>query len=132
IVNAVDEYQPKYLTMEKILKILQQKARTVDCKPVGVRLLVGGRNRKGEFQLVSMGSAQNYEFQVQPARPDAYLIEGACSHTPIEPFLEQYVKPQAAGWRSLDDVAASLDGCIRAIAGQDKTVNTKLFRQLIL
>lgn len=132
IINAVDEYQPQYLTMEKILKILQQKARTVACKPVGVRLLVGGRNRKGEFQLVSMGSAQNYEWQVQPARPDAYLIEGACSHTPIEPMLEQYVKPQAAAWRSLDDVAATLDDCIRAIAEHDETVNTQLYRQLIL
>ena len=99
---------------------------------MGVRLLVGGRGRKGDFQLVSLGSEQQYEPQAQPAREDAYLIEGACSHTEIGPFLEACVKPQAAAWRSLDDVAKTLDGCIAKLAEGDATVNTTFYRELVM
>ena len=47
-------------------------------------------------------------------------------------MLEQQVKPQAAQWRSLDDVAKTLDGCIAALAERDESVNAKCFRELIL
>ena len=132
IINALDEYETQYLTLEKVVKILRQKAPSVRVQPVGVRLLVGGRGRKGGFLLTSLGSEQGFEPQTQPARPGAYLIEGACSHTDIGPFLEEKVKPDAAGWKSLDDVAKTLDGCIAAIAGQDKTVNTSYYRELVM
>ena len=42
IINAVDEYQTQYLTLEKVVKILREKAATVSVQPVGVRLIVGG------------------------------------------------------------------------------------------
>lgn len=133
IINAVDAYPGiQYLTLEKVVKILQEKAATVEVQPVGVRLIVGGRNRKGEFVMTMLGSADGYEAQTQTARPGAYLIEGACSHTEIGPVLEQQVKPQAAQWRSLDDVAKTLDGCIAALAERDESVNAKCFRELIL
>ena len=132
ILNALEDYQTQYLTLEKIVKILAEKGRTVEIQPVGVRLLVGGRGRKGDFQLVSLGSEQQYEPQAQPAREDAYLIEGACSHTEIGPFLEACVKPQAAAWRSLDDVAKTLDGCIAKLAEGDATVNTTFYRELVM
>lgn len=132
IVNALDEYQVQYLTLEKTVKILQQKAAAVPCQPVGVRLLVGGRGRKGGFMLVSLGSEDGYAAQTQPAQDGAYLIEGACAHTEIAPLLQSHVRPQAESWRSLDDIAKTLDGCIAAIAENDKTVNTHYFRELIL
>ena len=132
IINAVDAYPGiQYLTLEKVVKILQEKAATVEVQPVGVRLIVGGRNRKGEFVMTMLGSADGYEAQTQAARPGAYLIEGACSHTDVAPWLEEEVKPQAAGWRNLDDVARTLDGCIAKMAKNDKSVNTTYFRQLI-
>ena len=56
IINAVDEYQTQYLTLEKVVKILREKAATVSVQPVGVRLIVGGRNRKGVFTMTMMGS----------------------------------------------------------------------------
>ena len=118
--------------LEKAVKILREKAQTVQTQPVGVRLLVGGRGRKGGFLLTSLGSEDGYEPQTQQARPGAYLIEGACSHTDVGPFLEQYVKPEAAAWKSLDDVAKTLDGCIAEIAGRDKTVNTSYYRELVM
>ena len=125
IVNALDEYDTRYLTLEK--------ARTVaDIRPVGVRILVGGRGRKGGFLLTSMGSDSGFEPQTQPAREGAYLIEGACSHTDIGPYLEEKVKPAAAQWKSLDDVAKTLDGCIAAIAEVDKTVNTTYYREIVM
>ena len=124
IINAVDEYQTQYLTLEKVVKILREKGAEVQVQPVGVRLIVGGRNRKG-------GSADGYEPQTQAARPGAYLIEGACSHTDVAPWLEEEVKPQAADWRSLDDVARTLDGCIAKMAKNDKSINTTYFRQLV-
>lgn len=132
IINALDQYNTQYLTLEKIVKILCQKAPSVRVQPVGVRLLVGGRNRKGQFVLTTLGSAEQYVPQTQPARAGAYLIEGACSHTVIEPRLETEVKPQAAGWRSLDDVAHTLDACIAHLAEGDKSVNTHYFRELVM
>ena len=129
--NAVDEYQTQYLTLEKVVKILREKAATVQVQPVGVRLIVGGRNRKGEFVMTMLGSADGYEPQTQAARPGAYLIEGACSHTDVALWLEEEVKPQAADWRSLDDVARTLDGCIAKMAKNDKSINTTYFRQLV-
>lgn len=131
IINAVDEYQAQYLTLEKVVKILREKAAEVQVQPVGVRLIVGGRNRKGEFVMTMLGSADGYEPQTQAARPGAYLIEGACSHTDVAPWLEEEVKPQAADWRSLDDVARTLDGCIAKMAKNDKSINTTCFRQLV-
>lgn len=132
IINAVDAYDTQYLTLEKVVKILCEKAPQVEVQPVGVRLLVGGRNRKGAFVLTTLGSAENYQPQTQPARPGAYLIEGACSHTEIAPWLEREVKPQAAAWRSLDDVAHTLDGCIAKLAEGDHSVNTHYFRELVM
>ena len=120
IINAVDEYQTQYLTLEKVVKIL------------GVRLIVGGRNRKGVFTMTMMGSVDGYEPQTQAARKGAYLIEGACSHTDVAPWLEEEVKPQAANWHSLDDVAHTLDGCIAKMAKLDKSINTTYFRQLVM
>ena len=131
IINAVDEYQTQYLTLEKVVKILREKAAEVQVQPVGVRLSVGGRSRKGEFVRPMLGSADGYEPQTQAARPGAYLIEGACSHTDVAPWLEEEVKPQAADWRSLDDVARTLDGCIAKMAKNDKSINTTYFRQLV-
>lgn len=132
IVNALDEYDTRYLTLEKAVRVLAEKARTVSVLPVGVRLLVGGRGRKGNFLLTSLGSEDDYLPQTQEARPGAYLIEGACSHTEIGPFLEQKVKPEAASWQSLDDIAKTLDGCIAAIAEADRSVNTRYYREIIL
>lgn len=132
IINAVDEYQTQYLTLEKVVKILREKAATVSVQPVGVRLIVGGRNRKGVFTMTMMGSVDGYEPQTQTARKGAYLIEGACSHTDVAPWLEEEVKPQAANWHSLDDVAHTLDGCIAKMAKLDKSINTTYFRQLVM
>ena len=58
IINAVDEYQTQYLTLEKVVKILREKAATVSVQPVGVRLIVGGRNRKGVFTMTMMRSSR--------------------------------------------------------------------------
>ena len=132
IINALDEYDTRYLTLEKVVRVLTEKARTVELQPVGVRILVGGRGRKGGFLLTSLGSDQNFEPQTQPAREGAYLIEGACSHTDIGPYLEEKVKPAAAQWKSLDDVAKTLDGCIAAIAEVDKSVNTTYYREIVM
>ena len=69
IINAVDEYDTQYLTLEKVVKILCEKAPQVAVQPVGVRLLVGGRNRKGTFVLTTLGSAEDYQPQTsRPAR----------------------------------------------------------------
>ena len=119
IINAVDEYQTQYLTLEKVVKILREKAATVSVQPVGVRLIVGGRNRKGVFTMTMMGSVDGYEPQTQAARKGAYLIEGACSHTDVAPWLEEEVKPQAANWHS-------------KMAKLDKSINTTYFRQLVM
>ncbi len=133
IVNALDEYDTRYITLEKAVRVMAEKARTLEeIKPVGVRILVGGRGRKGGFLLTSMGSDNGFEPQIQPAREGAYLIEGACSHTDIGPYLEGRVKPAAAQWKSLDDVAKTLDGCIALIAEQDKTVNTTYYREIVM
>ena len=132
IVNALDEYEVQYLTFEKIVKILRDRAREVETLPLGIRFLVGGRGRKGDFQMATLGSDNNYEPEVRPAQPGAYLIEGASAHTEIGPMLEEYLQGGVENWRSLDDVAASMDACIQAIAQRDKTVNTKMYRQLIL
>ena len=61
--------------------------------------LSAGAGRKGGFVLTSLGSDAGYEPQTQPARAGAYLIEGACSHSDIGPYLEQKVKPEAANWK---------------------------------
>ena len=132
IVQALDEYDTQYLTLEKVVKILCQKAPSVRVRPVGVRMLVGGRNRKGQFVLTTLGSAEQYVPQTQPARAGAYLIEGACSHTEIAPWLESAVKPQAVQWRSLDDVAHTLDACIAKLAEQDHSVNDRCFRERVM
>ena len=132
IIHALDEYDTRYLTLEKAVKVLCQRAPSVKVQPVGVRLLVGGRNRKGQFVLTTLGSAEQYIPQTQPARAGAYLIEGACSHTEIAPWLEREVKPQAAQWRSLDDIAHTLNGCIGKLAEQDHSVNTHYFRELVM
>lgn len=132
IVNRLDEYSVQYLTLEKTVRVLREAAQSVPTASVGVRLLVGGRGRKGGFQLVSLGSAEGYSPQVQPAREGAYLIEGACAHTEIAPFLERYVKPEAADWRTLDDTARTLDACITRLSEADESVNTTFYRELIL
>ena len=121
IINKLDEYDVQYMTLEKAVKVLQQAAQQTPCAPVGVRLLVGGRGRK-----------EDYAPQTQPARDGTYLIEGACSHTEVAPYLEQYVKPEAARWHTLDDIAKTLDGCIAKLAEADQTVNTKYFRELVM
>lgn len=132
VVNALDEYDVQYLTFEKIVKILRDRAREMEALPLGIRFLVGGRGRKGGFQMATLGTENHYEPEIRPAQPGAYLIEGASAHTEIGPMLEEYLRSGVENWRSLDDVAASMDACIKAIAEHDETVNTKMYRQLIL
>ena len=132
IINKLDEYDVQYMTLEKAVKVLHQPAPQTHCAPSGVRLRVGGRGRKGNFLLEMLASTEDYAPQTQPARDGAYLIEGACSHTEVAPYLEQYVKPEAARWHTLDDIAKTLDGCIAKLAEVDQTVNTKYFRELVM
>ena len=40
----------------EVVKILREKAATVSVQPVGVRLIVGGRNRKGVFTMTMMAA----------------------------------------------------------------------------
>ena len=47
------------------------------------------------------------------------------------PLLEEHLRTGAENWRSLDDVAASMDACLKAIAARDETANDKVFRQLV-
>ena len=90
-------------------------------------------NKLDEYDVQYMtASTEDYAPQTQPARDGAYLIEGACSHTEVAPYLEQYVKPEAARWHTLDDIAKTLDGCIAKLAEADQTVNTKYFRELVM
>ena len=130
-VNALDEYNVQYLTFEKIVKVLADRMRQVNTLPLGVRFLVGGRGRKGGFQMATFSTEDGYQPDIRPAQPGAYLIEGACAHTEIGPLLDEYLRTGAETWKSLDDVAASMDACIRAVAARDKTANDKVYRQLI-
>ena len=66
IINALDQYDVRYLTLEKVVKILCEKAPAVTTQPVGVRLLVGGRNRKGQLPAR------------HPARPAGCLPHRGC------------------------------------------------------
>ena len=77
IINALDQYDVRYLTLEKVVKILCEKAPAVTTQPVGVRLLVGGRNRKGQFVLTTFGTADNYQPR-HPARPAGCLPHRGC------------------------------------------------------
>lgn len=130
-VNALDEYDVQYLTFEKIVKVLCGRMRQVHTLPLGVRFLVGGRGRKGNFQMATFSTEDGCQPEIRPAQPGAYLIEGACAHTEVAPLLDEYLRAGAAHWRSLDDVATSMDNCLRAIAARDKTANDKIYRQLI-
>ena len=132
IINAVDEYQTQYLTLEKVVKILREKAATVSVQPVGVRLIVGGRNRKGVFTMTMMGSVDGYEPQTQAACKSRYLL--GATRSPNEALLrsDDEVNTLAANWHSLDDVAHTLDGCIAKMAKLDKSINTTYFRQLVM
>lgn len=120
------------MTLEKAVKVLQQAAQQTPCAPVGVRLLVGGRGRKGDFQLVMLASTEDYAPQTQPARDGAYRSKALVPIPRLPHILEQYVKPEAARWHTLDDIAKTLDGCIAKLAEADQTVNTKYFRELVM
>ena len=130
-VNALDEYNVQYLTFEKIVKVLCERMRQVHTLPLGVRFLVGGRGRKGGFQMATFSTEDGYQPDIRPAQPGAYLIEGACAHTEIGPLLDKHLRAGAEHWRSMDDIAASLDACIRDAAARDETANDKIYRQLV-
>ena len=96
-----------------------------------MRFLVGGRGRKGGFQMATFSTEDGYQPDIRPAQPGAYLIEGACAHTEIGPLLDEHLRAGAEHWRSMDDIAASLDACIRDAAARDETANDKIYRQLV-
>lgn len=130
-VNSLDEYNVQYLTFEKVVRVLGERMRQIQTLPLGVRFLVGGRGRKGGFQMASFSTQDNYQAEIHPAQPGAYLIEGACAHLDIAPFLDEHLRAGAQNWHTLEDVAASLDSCIRAVARQDNTANDTIYRQLV-
>ena len=81
--------------------------------------------------MTMMGSVDGYEPQTQaPAR--CLPHRGCLLPHRRGPWLEEEVKPQAANWHSLDDVAHTLDGCIAKMAKLDKSINTTYFRQLVM
>ena len=75
IINKLDEYDVQYMTLEKAVKVLQQAAQQTPCAPVGVRLLVGGRGRKGDFQLVMLASAEDYAPQTPEDGYHPHFVE---------------------------------------------------------
>ena len=75
IINKLDEYDVQYMTLEKAVKVLQQAAQQTPCAPVGVRLLVGGRGRKGDFQLVMLASTEDYAPQTPEDGYHPHFVE---------------------------------------------------------
>ena len=61
IINALDEYDTRYITLEKAVRVLAEKARTMEIQPVGVRILVGGRGRKGDFQMATFSTEDAHQ-----------------------------------------------------------------------
>ena len=65
IINAVDEYQTQYLTLEKVVKILREKAATVSVQPVGVRLHCQDGQARQEHQHHVFPSACNVNLTIK-------------------------------------------------------------------
>ena len=86
IINKLDEYDVQYMTLEKAVKVLQQAAQQTPCAPVGVRLLVGGRGRKGDFQLVMLASAEDYAPQTPEEAWNPLFVE-ALQKKPYTEYL---------------------------------------------
>lgn len=132
IVNALDEYDVQYLTFEKILKILRDRAQEVEALPLGVRFLVGGRGRKGGFQMATLG--QRYRAM---SRTSVLLSRGPISSRAPAPIPRSSavgaVPAGRCGKLALPGRRGGFHGCrIQAAAERDETVNTKSYRQLIL
>ena len=88
IINKLDEYDVQYMTLEKAVKVLQQAAQQTPCAPVGVRLLVGGRGRKGDFQLVMLASAEDYAPQTPEDTWNPLFVEALQKKPYIEYLLD--------------------------------------------
>ena len=89
IINKLDEYDVQYMTLEKAVKVLQQAAQQTPCAPVGVRLLVGGRGRKGDFQLVMLASTEDYAPQTPEDDYHPHFVEALQKLSLVEYLLDE-------------------------------------------
>ena len=89
IINKLDEYDVQYMTLEKAVKVLQQAAQQTPCAPVGVRLLVGGRGRKGNFQLVMLASTEDYAPQTPEDGYHPRFVEALQKLSLVEYLLDE-------------------------------------------
>ncbi len=132
IINKLDEYDVQYMTLEKAVKgIAAGSPANALCPSWGVA--AGGRPRpQGGFPAGDAGQHGGL-CPADPASQGRRLSDRRRLFPyEVAPYLEQYVKPEAARWHTLDDIAKTLDGCIAKLAEADQTVNTKYFRELVM
>lgn len=100
IINAVDEYQTQYLTLEKVVKILREKPPPCRCsrwRPAHR----GWAQPQGRVRYDDAGQRRWLRAADSGRPPGRLPHRGRLLPHRCGLWLEEEVKPQAADWRSL-------------------------------
>lgn len=130
-INKLKEYNIGQLSMENIEKIIIAQLKNLSLNILGAKIIFTGRNMANQFVIHTLDSKD--DFKVNVTYPSTLGITYACAGNNYE-LCNQIVQQNFSNVeiktsKQLEDVMSK---CICDVAKIDKTVNTNIYKVVII
>jgi hypothetical protein len=130
--KELNGYNPELLKLEKIEKIIREKAMEKVKDWIGIKIIIAGRNRKGLFTVHILNSENGYIGEYYEPKGEEILIKGAFpdKNYDWQQLLDKHLY-STNPWGTSDNLKKHMRDCIINVSELDKTVNTNIFEEMI-
>lgn len=129
-IRELDSYQKEYLTLEKIVKIVLDKAKELAHELLGITIIIVGKNRKGKLTLHEVSAKTNYKMEIyEPVGGVVVRASFPVSEEVSNEIINKHLS-SVVPW-STDTFFIRMRDCIYDIADLNDTVNKNISVELI-
>ena len=128
--QELDNYNVKFLTLERIKRIMINKLKEITPNDLGVKIIFTGKNKSGKYVIYVADSERNYEAELlfAPHGSIAYALAGRNEEV-CRQVLERNLFNKR--WTRREDLENSMAKCIKDVAQIDNSVNTNICKVVI-
>ena len=130
--KELNNYQVENLTLERIARIITNKAKEKFEFLLGVKIIIVGRNRMGKFAVHLIDSNNNFASEIYVPTGNEVLIKGAfpSNSDDIVQILDRHLY-STMPWKSIEHLKENMRKCIIDVSKIDKTVNKVIYEEFI-
>lgn len=130
--KELDSYSLNTMTLERIKRVFIGKLKEIPLNPLGIKVIITGRNKSNKFVTYSIDSKNNFEEESYVNIPDAgfVVVYSGSNSSVIELIVNKNIY-STSPWKSIDDLRQHMTHCIREVALIDPTVNNEIYEVMI-